>query len=454
MKDWNDIKKEVLGLASSHRLLPFLGSTISHFHPTGLPLGAGLLHCALQGAFPERNLFHLPRDLWSDDERAFAEHSPEVILQGLAEALPDREKLSVLYNKMCGLEPNPFHRLIAGALVNRLVPTVFTTNQDQCIETAASKISPIEPIYDELGFEKGLQPTLYQFHGAVGGQTSMEINRRKNSLIFTLHGMGPSLSVNKSSVLAQALAHYPILFLGYSGSDPNLWYALSAILERNPRHSIFWCVHRGPSSHLARLWSQNPKHIVVFKGDILDILPELGRAWGLPDCSCVRPEEDLQEQRRENLRSWAEGLTSEQRGLAYGWLLVSVGRYRSAAIHLDRIAESASDANVQILASLFAGYACRELSDHITARNHLRNAMTKSKSSDPCRYAQAAHKYGESQSAFESVRFWHLWPTRAWTHGGAKWLNRAIELYQDGARLPLNEMDKKQFSRSGLGTAK
>ena len=449
---WESVRQEVACCARSNQLLPFLGGAISYFDPTALPMGSGLLHTALQGAFPDRNLFERPEAEWSDDEKAIHRHSAEVVLQGLAEGLPDREKLTSLYNMMCDVPPNPLHHVMAAALGEGKVPAIFTTNQDRCIEDAATVLYPIHPIYDEAGFKNGLCPSLFQFHGAIGGSSSEEVAGRKASLTFALNSMGPRLSASRHQVLGEALSRYTLLFLGYSGSDPDIWYSLSELLARMPQTRIYWCVHPRPSRHLGRLTDRFRGSITIFRGDIVTILGDLSKVWDIPDPGPVdEPTDRQREIRREKLRSWAPDLTSQERELAYGWLLVSIGLYRRAAELFEALAEAESDQPTHMLASLFAGYARRELSEHITARKHLKRALDESKTLDRCRYAQAAHKMGESLSAFENVRFWYWCPTIPRLHAGAAWLTRAIQRYES---LPPDELAAKQLGRAGLGSAK
>jgi tetratricopeptide (TPR) repeat protein len=453
MTNWESIQQDIAYCASSNQLLPFLGAAISYFVPTALPLGSDLLHAALQGAFPDRNLFERPKAKWSDDEKVIDQHSAEVVLQGLAEGLLNREKLTSLYNMMCDIPPNSLHHVMAVALGEGKVPAIFTTNQDRGIEDESIASSLVHPIYNEDGFENGLHSNLFQFHGAIGGSSSEEVARRKESLTFVLNRMGPRLSANKHQVLEEALSRHTLLFLGYSGSDPDIWYSLNELLSNGSirQARIYWCVHGAPSRHLARLQKRHPNSVTVFSGDIRIILKDLAKVWDIPDPGPVdEPTEAQKESRLEKLRSWAPDLTSQERELAYGWLLVSVGQYGKGAEVLEALAKAESDQPIHMLALLFAGYARRELSDHFTARKHLKEALDESNTLDRCRYAQAAHKMGESYSTFESVRFWYF-STRPRLHAGVKWLTKAIQEYES---LSPDELTAKQLGRAGLGFAK
>jgi SIR2-like domain len=429
MVKWESIRDQIEALAKSNQLLPFLGAAVSYFQPTNLPLGSGLLHAALQGIFPSRNLFVLDKSNWTPEEIAIANHSPEVILQGLAEGLLDRGKLASLYNAMRGIPHNPLHHTLATALLGGKVPAIFTTNQDHCIEDAAG--GPLPIIYDKQDFTLGLRQGLFQFHGAIGGTLPEESAKRKQSLTFALHGMGPHLTT-EHRVLSEAISKYTLLFLGYSGSDPDIWYSLSGILQAMPQARIYWCVRDKPSQHLLRLQSLHRNSIVLLQGDILEVLRSLSVAWDVGDPGPIRePDQVMQEERRQTIRAWATDLTNDERDLAYGWLLVSTGQHRRACEELEALlARSKANRQIHMLAALFAGYARREMSDHIAARRHLRMALEESEGCDQCRYAQAAHKLGESLSTFESVRFWYFWPHVPQIHSGAQWLLEAIKQYQ------------------------
>jgi len=180
--------------------------------------------------------------------------------------------------------------------------------------------------------------------------------------------------------------------------------------------------------------------------------------WGIEDPGTVfAPNSKMLRKSQKTIRTWATGLTQEERDLAYSWLLVSIGQYEKACIELvgkngrgGLLARSKSNRQIHMLAALFAGYAKRELSDHNDAHKYLRIALEESKDYDLCRHAQAAHKLGESLSAFESVRFWYFWPTVPAIHPGARWLLKAIEEYTS---ISAEELAAKQLGRAGLGAA-
>lgn len=452
---WEAVRRPLEALAKSKQVLPFIGAAISYFQPTNLPKGVGLLRSALQGMFPSRRLFCSAEYEWKEyekeDEKAISKHSPEVILQGLAEGLLDRSKLAAIYNAMTEIPPNPFHHLFAEALLTEKVPAIFTTNQDRCIEDAAAGRLPV--IFDKQDFTLGLRRGLFQFHGAIGGASPLESARRRQSLTFTLNAMGPHLTA-EHCVFAEAISRYTLLFLGYSGCDPDIWYSLSEILQTASNARVYWCFRGTPSRHLLRLEDRYPESIVIFQGNVIDVLKYLAGVWGIADPGCImEPTDEMQEERRGAIREWATDFSDDERDLAYGWLLVSVGQHKLAAMALeDLLTRSGANQPIHMLAALFAGYARRELSDHFAARKHLRVALEESDHlNERCRYAQAAHKLGESLSAFESVRFWYGWPNIPRIHAGARWLLTAIKVYQE---VPAEKLAAEQLGRAGLGTAR
>ena len=116
-----------------------------------------------------------PEAEWSIEEHAIASRSAEVILQGLAEGIQDRARLARFYNRMLGIPRIALHFLIIEALQHKRIPAIFRTNQDQCLEAAALERGfGLEFIYDIDGFTRGLYPAVYQFHGAIGGNTHID----------------------------------------------------------------------------------------------------------------------------------------------------------------------------------------------------------------------------------------------------------------------------------------
>jgi len=328
------------------------------------------------------------------------------------------------------------------------VPAVFTTNQDQCLENTSYACNSI---FDEEGFSFGFQPAIFHFHGTIGGKDTLEKYRREQSLIYTLHAMGPHLSPFKHQVLKYALTNYSMIFLGYSGSDPDIWYSLSDILNQGTVTKIYWCIRNKASSHLLRLKKRYPNSIIMFHGDLVDILKELGKIWKISPIDRIRyPSNEQIEKNSRILRSWATELSLEERELAYGWLLVSIGNNLDGLAILEELSRNVTDQTLQMLTFLFTGYAAREISNHFLARKYLEKAIKIAESTDRCRYAQSLHKMGESLSAFESVKFWHLWPHHPITHKGSRLLNKSIKIYKD---LNKKELLDKQLGRSGLGNA-
>lgn len=468
LPSWDDVRDDLLSLGRSGRLLPFLGAAISSFAPTCLPLGSGLLDAALEGVFPSDQwpLFASDEQVWNKEKDTIRNRSAEVVLQGLAEGLENRDKLTDLYNAMSDVPSNSLHTLIVQALGNGSVPAVFTTNQDQCLEESAKFLGyPVNPIYDTEGFARGLHRTLYQFHGTIGGSGS-EDDLRRLSLTYTLNSMGPRLPGAKKEVLESALEQYSLLFMGYSGWDPDIWYTLDDYLEAHPSTRIYWCVlpslNLKSGKHLFRLAKKRPGTIQIFGANMWNVLRELGAVWGLQDPGELPDSCGSERQARvDRLRHWiaTDELQSEDRQLAYGWLLVSVGLHTDACKVLEGLANDSkgrtdpSGRRVHMMSSLFAGYARRELSDHQGAQQHLKTAVGLSQDIDRVRYAQAMHKLGESFAAFETIHLWYAFPEIEWLHPGAYWLNRAIAEYERLQDDSPKTLASKQLGRAGLGTA-
>lgn len=445
LPSWGDVRSEVLQLAAQGGILPFLGSGVSRYSPTSLPMGTGLLECALKGIFPPLDNQGSPlfdECKWRVLQEGIKSHSVEVILQGLAESLLDRSRLHDLYAGMA--------------------------NQDLCLEEAARQNgTAITPVFDDYGFSKPLDGCLYQFHGAVGGSPgSQEKEQRKDSLSFLLNTMGPRLSPTKRAILAAGLRSHSLLVLGYSGCDPDIWFTLDALLGDLAVSKIYWCVYKDPqlndygNRHLARLANRHRDSVIAFDGDLRHIVSEFCQLWGKGTVSLAESEEQ-QAKHKETLQSWVTGrnISLLERKLAYGWVLTAIGEHARAAEELEILIISSERENdelgrqVHLLASLFAGYARRELSQHRTARKHLNRARRLSQRTDPCRHAQALHKLGESLSAFESVQPWYIFPDHPVTHAGSRCLRRAIGIYETLERQAPKDLEAKQIGRAGLGNA-
>ena len=458
---WSGVSREVLRLGGNGKLTPFLGAALSSFAPTCLPQGDGMIRATLEGVFGTIGYFQSSGEARSeeqeDQQRVVLRHSPEVVLQGLFEGLPGRVRRRSPYDVFAGAHPNQAHTAVALALAQRSVPATFTTNPDPCLERAAGT-GDVDVAYDAVGFGEDFGPRLYLLHGAVGreGLSTDEFGQRARSLTNTLHSMGPKLSNSKHARLQDALSAGALLVLGYSGCDPDIWYSLDALLQITPNAKVYWCVRptSSMSRHLRRLWERHPASVRPFEGDIGVVLGDLANVWGLGmDLGALATDEEMSKEWVRRIAHWADAdnLAEEEREIALGWVLTATGEHGAAAKRLEAVAKRTREREAHLAASLFAGYARREMSDHVTARGHLLRAAREANAQlDVCRYAQAANKIGESISAFECVQPWYLRPERLSLHGGARWLHVAIAAFRT---VSPEEASLKQMGRSSLGNA-
>ncbi|MEI6503580.1 MAG: SIR2 family protein, partial [Armatimonadota bacterium] len=313
------------------------------------------------------------------------------------------------------------HECLARGLANGAIPAVFTTNPDECIERAGAH--PVEElaVYRPEGFAGPLGRRVYHLHGICSAPNENDEDLRRNrlaSLTNTLNSMGPKLPPAKHSALQDGCETYSLLCLGYSGSDPDVWYSLDEILKTSSVRCVYWCeLSEGTvSEHLDRLRRSNPGRIQLFTADLTDssVLRDLATAWGIGDPGALKMADRHAVQAVCNeVEKWVTDihLTAEEQGVAHAWLLVQVGRFARGARLLAHWAFHADDSETRLLATLLCGYAYREMSMHDEAQYFLRKALNLAQDGKhPVRRLQAAHKLAESRGSNERFSLWHTVP--------------------------------------------
>jgi len=230
IREWGDVREAVLELARQKQVMPFVGAGISVFAPTAMPAGREMLHSALRGVFREPQRFiSMSSENWRPDERQMELRSPEVVLQGLFEGLPDTAKAYSPYDGLVGAEPNPIHVCLAHGLTNGSIPAVLSTNPDDCIERAAQP-GAVTSVYAASEFDSLRSSAVYHMHGICSSPSDAERVEKLLSLANTLNQMGPRLPGDKRGLLERVAEQHSLLFVGYSGSDPDVWYSLDELL--------------------------------------------------------------------------------------------------------------------------------------------------------------------------------------------------------------------------------
>jgi len=220
---------------------------------------------------------------------------------------------------------------------------------------------------------------------------------------------------------------------------------------------VYWC-ERSESSvgeHLKRICLLHPDQITIIASDLSEspMLSDLAKAWGLSCPLQLELSEEQTRKRCESIEAWTSDchLTGEEQEVAYGWMLVQVGLFAPAARLLVCLSHRAEDEKTIMLATLFAGYAYREMSMHIPAQRYLRRAAKLARECcDEVRALQAEHKLIESRSSFERLSLWHFFPGL-----GVPWqpASQSEVLIKSYKGLAPDQVAGKELGRAGLGDA-
>ena len=220
-------------------LIPFCGAGISLECPTHLPVAWELKECIFKSycqANPD--LIEIYRSYGSADSSTWS--LSQLPLEYMLEAsfAESRIQFDTLLSFMQFVTPNQFHHTLSSLGEMGIFRKILTTNFDHCIERAS---------------ENSLH-NVEHLHGSVGDH---------DSLVVTIERMGKGLPLQHSDSIKRLHKKYNLLFLGYSGNDPDIMEILLATKGK----PVFWlCVDRDMNSisdSAKRLISQSKGTIII-----------------------------------------------------------------------------------------------------------------------------------------------------------------------------------------------
>lgn len=159
-----------------------------------------------------------------------------------------------------GKKPSFGYIVLANLMANNYVQSILTTNFDDLIYAACTSYSPIRPIvyaYGVLASEMRItasRPKILKVHG--------------DYLYSALKNTDRETAVqdpNMARQIAQVLAEYGFVVVGYSGNDTSVMKILSSISEKN---DLYWCVRRSekPNEEVKKLLQRKEGFLVEIEG--------------------------------------------------------------------------------------------------------------------------------------------------------------------------------------------
>lgn len=250
-------------LFKSRGIVLFVGSAISQWSPTSIPIGSKLsaeIASILSGLFSTQKRV-----------RKAEEYIKNIPFEYLCERCPNPKKLRrLLPSIFYPAKYNKVHQVITRLIRNGIVGFLITTNYDTCLELAigAGKLNVITRRRDIKAIDKR-KKILFKIHGSASPGL-------ENTMVYRLSREG-ELPKWKSELLQRSIAGRTLLVMGYSGSD----FEITPQLALTKPLGTYWITRHNPNRQPIHI-TNNANQVldinngVYLKGDLLQFLEHSG----------------------------------------------------------------------------------------------------------------------------------------------------------------------------------
>ena len=219
-------------LAHGKKVTAILGSGISFWAPTSLPMGSTFTSALYDLLFPLASY-----QSNANDKDSIRKQYDKIPFEVILEKSPDEKKLRPFLRKLYACDrANDVHNLIADACASGIIHDVITTNYDCAFDTALSmhggrqgdRFGPLKRVIGEP--KTRIKPDRYYFK--IHGSTD---DNEGETLIFSLNHES-RLAGKKASLFRDLVSNRFIIVIGYSGRDFEICPELVAL----PLYQILW----------------------------------------------------------------------------------------------------------------------------------------------------------------------------------------------------------------------
>jgi hypothetical protein len=162
---------------------------------------------------------------------------PETFFQALHERCAYFDTYALLKH-LIGTEPNRHHFAVAEMLHTGHIAAVVTTNFDENIEQAIqlALARPARCCVSGIEYEACAadQADVYKLHGTISKPETISATLSQTAI----------LPRAKAQVLKSLLTDHPVVFVGYSGNDDDIWPVISDSL-RDSKNPVIVCAYPG-----------------------------------------------------------------------------------------------------------------------------------------------------------------------------------------------------------------
>ena len=238
IRTYNHEVKEIIQSMVDGRLSLFVGSAISAFPPTNIPTGKSIRDSMIR-LLKQQDI----KKKYQKKGYYRAKFLNSMSFEGILEICDYKDKVYSFMKELFNhVNPNPIHTFISELLLKKQCFSVITTNYDEGIEIAHSRIpknKPLFPISKNTKLKEKNYPYFFKIHGSISDPPDQIIN--------TLSQESRGLPQWKAESLNFLLKNRDVLFVGYSGYD----FDICPFLLNIPIRKIFWCAKDNIKSSLS-----------------------------------------------------------------------------------------------------------------------------------------------------------------------------------------------------------
>ena len=261
------LDKFISEISSKDDIIIFVGSAISMFEPTNIPIGKELTLNILKALTKDHKRDSLQKyyDIFEqnlESTKEFLDIPLERILSYIWSTLDENKKKEFFncINLFISAPPNGFHEILADITSKNKDKTIITTNFDIAIEKAfkGKKIIITEKNIKEINCKapnNGIK--IIKLHG------SWELT---DTLIFTLEQEGKGLNFGFRDYLKKNLDNKIVCFIGYSASDFDIYPILYEVNFKK----VYWLIkaNNGGNNRIEKILKKRPEYYFSCSGDI------------------------------------------------------------------------------------------------------------------------------------------------------------------------------------------
>jgi len=280
-------------------LVLFVGSALSRFSPSELPVGTHLRNATLS-ALAKR----APRLSRYTEAIKNQNPNPELVYQTIHDNVGDHFFGS--HEKLDTDKINENHLFLARVAKAGYIRVMLTTNFDHLIEDALRKEGLVEGkdffvYYNEEGFRRYLTQyprgviAIIKLHGTI---------QHKDSIIATLHQTGRGLTLNQAQILEGLLKDKHVLFVGYSGNDFDNYPKLLSMADT--AKGIYWDSRsKELPEYIQRLFHAYQDKAISIIMDLRDLFQQLAQRLDIKYQKPADASNEAGDRLTQSLNEWA-----------------------------------------------------------------------------------------------------------------------------------------------------